>query len=327
MSEISEQCQHRWPDIFLSLGVDEKVINKRNQPCPLCGGKDRFRYIDNLGDGRVVCNQCAPDTIDGFEFLMRLTGKSFADIARDIRDVIGKTVARAPQNADLEKIRMKLKRTWLESKPLSRNCPTHLYLCNRGLSGLTFSSLKGIRCHPGIDYWYSEGSEKPEKLGTFSAMVGAVTTPDGLPATLHITYLNKDGSKAALDPVRKIMTPSRQWSGGAVRLEPLQPNQILCVAEGIETALAMKLMYPDVCPWAVISEGNMQKFEPPELPEFANCQSIYIGADNDANFVGQSAAYALAKRLTAKKHKAVVLLPKQKGTDFLDELNTQETAA
>ena len=320
MSELREQCQHRWPAIFANFGVPESFTNKKHQPCPLCGGKDRARFTDHMGTGAVICNGCAQDSIDGIEFLQRFTGKDFKTVAADIRSILGETVAAPAKDVNIEKQRQKLTETWAAGMPLSKDCPTHKYLLNRGLAGLDFASLVGLRCHPALTYWHVEDG-KPMDLGKHPAMIGLITTPEGLPASIHCTYLTHDGRKGAFDPVRKMMSPSRPISGGAVRLQKLEENQTLCVAEGIETALAMKLHHPDCCPWAVISTGNMEKFTPPN-----HCSSaIYIAADNDENFAGQAAAYSLAKKLSLKKHKASVLMPKQKG-DFLDQLNIRGAA-
>lgn len=319
MSDIREQCQHRWASILTSLGVPENLLNKRHQACPFCGGTDRFRWTDHLGTGAYFCSQCG--TGDGFTFLMQYTSQDFKDVAADIESIIGKTESKPETPVDANRARDRLRRIWSAAKPLSRNCPTHRYLCYRGLSGLTFSKLESIRCHPGIEYWYSENGD-PVKLGIHPAMIALVATPAGEPATLQVLYLTSDGRKAALDPARKIMPPSRPWKGGAVRLQTLEPGQTLCVAEGIETALSMKLLYPDVCPWAVVSAGNMESFIPPN----DDSSTVYIAADNDASFTGQAAAFALAKRLS-KNHTAHVLVPQKQGHDFLDQLNEQSRVA
>lgn len=319
MSDIKHLTQHRWDDLLTSFGLPEILLNKRNQPCIFCGGKDRARYTDYMGAGTYICNQCAPESIDGFELLMRFTNMDFKALASSIRSSLGDTTARPAQNTDLGKNRKKLQTIWSEAKPLSKGCPTHLYLLGRGLAGIEFGKLTGIRCHPALTYWHVEGGDVMN-LGKHPAMVALVTTPEGQPATIHCTYLQKDGQKAALDPVRKIMTPSRSYQGGAVRLQPLGKDEVLCVAEGIETALAMKLMFPDLTPWACISAGNMEKFEPPQECEGG---AFYVGADSDLSFTGQAAAYGLAKRLSGK-FEVSVLTPPKKGHDWLDHYNEQK---
>lgn len=316
--ELRESAQHRWHDILTQFGVPEHLLTKRHQACPFCeAGKDRFRYSDHMGFGGFICSQCGSG--DGFEFLKRYTGKSFKELANDIRGMLGETTAKPQQNADVAKIRAKLSAMWAGANELSKGCPTHRYLHNRGVS-VDFKSLSGIRCHPGIDYWHVE-DDKPEKIGTFPAMLGLVTVPTGEPATIHCTYITKDGQKAAVDPVRKLMTPSRVWSGGAVRLQSHKPNQVLCVAEGIETALSLKTLHPDICAWACISAGNLENFVAP-----GNASTIYIGADNDESFTGQAAAFNLAKKLMTKKFNVRVLMPAQMGTDWNDALAKLEAA-
>lgn len=320
MSDIKMLCQFRWDDIHSRFGVNSDWLTGRHQACPFCqAGKDRFRYTNHEGNGGFFCSQCGSG--DGFELLERYTQKPFKEIVQEIRQILGDTHAKPQENSDVSKIRRKLKSTWDQASALSKGCPTHRYLLNRGLQGLEFGTLQGIKCHPGIVYWHREDGELMN-LGKHPAMIGLVTTVDGWPATLHVTYLTKDGRKAALDPVKKILPPSRKWKGGSIRMQPIKDGQTLCVAEGIETALAMKLQYPDCCPWAVISAGNMESFIPPN----DDSSAIYIAADNDASYTGQAAAYSLAKTLSGKKLKASVLMPKKQGHDFLDEYNEQKQA-
>lgn len=316
-TELREECQHRWVDIYKTFGFSDVFISKRHGPCPLCGGTDRGRMTDFQGYGSFICNQCCPESIDGIEMLLRHTGQGFKELAGDIRALLGNTIARAEPAKDVEKARIRLRRIWGESKPLTPNCPTHLYLHNRGLAGIDYGALQNLRCHTGLNYW-QQGSDGFKDCGKFAAMVGLVTTPNNEPATLHITYLSADGQKADVQNPRKILTPSRDMGGGAVRLGTLGKDDILCVAEGIETALAMKLLYPELVPWACLNEGNLTKFEPPSSSRGA---AMYIASDNDISHVGQAASFALAKRLTAKKFEVSVLMPPKQGTDWLDHYN------
>ncbi|MBL8302149.1 MAG: hypothetical protein JNM26_05190, partial [Ideonella sp.] len=36
----------RWTEILAAGGVDARILQHRNGPCPLCGGTDRFQYTD-----------------------------------------------------------------------------------------------------------------------------------------------------------------------------------------------------------------------------------------------------------------------------------------
>ena len=42
----------RWPEILAALaGLSGEQLSNRHQPCPLCGGTDRYRFDDKDGSG------------------------------------------------------------------------------------------------------------------------------------------------------------------------------------------------------------------------------------------------------------------------------------
>ena len=42
----------RWSDLLAALGgLEPAQLNGRHQPCPLCGGRDRYRFDDLQGSG------------------------------------------------------------------------------------------------------------------------------------------------------------------------------------------------------------------------------------------------------------------------------------
>ena len=46
MNDLREQARHHWQGILSNLGISGSLKNK-HQPCPCCGGKDRFRFATN----------------------------------------------------------------------------------------------------------------------------------------------------------------------------------------------------------------------------------------------------------------------------------------
>lgn len=149
-------------------------------------------------------------------------------------------------------------------------------------------------------------------LGSFPAMLAAVQSSAGDLIALHQTYLNPTGSKAAVPSPKKWTATSGEAKGAAVRLFPAGP--VLAVAEGIETALAVRVAN-GLPVWAGLSAFGVANMWLPEL-----VQEVLIFADNDANGTGQQAAEALAARCLADGRTVRVLLPSEAGRDWLDVL-------
>lgn len=84
-----------WREALQSIcGLGSEVFNKKHQPCPHCGGKDRFRWTDKLeqdGDGGAVCNGCGSDT--GIGWIMKLTGEPYSEAI----NILGRFLGKVPQ--------------------------------------------------------------------------------------------------------------------------------------------------------------------------------------------------------------------------------------
>jgi putative DNA primase/helicase len=122
---------------------------------------------------------------------------------------------------------------------------------------------------------------------------------------IHRTYLTPEGWKADVDPVRMAYGDS-----GAVRLGPAAGR--MGIAEGIETALCAQALFGAPV-WAGICANGLIAWEPP--PE---AQEILICGDNDGNFVGQAAAYDLAKKLRARGLTVEIKIPPEEGQDWAE---------
>lgn len=84
-----------WRDALQSIcGLHSDVFNKKHQPCPHCGGKDRFRWTDKLntdGDGGAICNACGNDS--GIGWMMKLTGEPYSEVI----NILGRFLGKVPQ--------------------------------------------------------------------------------------------------------------------------------------------------------------------------------------------------------------------------------------
>lgn len=293
MSSISEHATGRWRDILTTFGMDSRYLSGKPGPCPFCGGKDRWVWDNKNGKGTWFCRHEGAGA--GFDLLKRLRGWDFPEAARQVETVIGKTrlePSKIPQT-EAQK-RMAKNRLWKSSAAVTLADPVGKYLNHR--IGLTeFPSC--IRC-------------APEPM-----MVAMMTDPAGKPSTLHRTYLTDDGHKANREAVRRMM-PGTIAKGSAVRLAPY--TGALGIAEGIETALSATALTGIPC-WAALTEGLLVSWQWPD-----DAQQIVIFGDNDANYVGQSAAYALARRIgLSSKIPVEVRIPEGAGDDWNDVLKTR----
>ena len=78
VSDVKQEARGQWPDILAEVGgLDPAVFDGRHHPCPKCGGKDRFRFIDDEA-GAVFCNQCfATENGDGLAAIQWLLDCDF----------------------------------------------------------------------------------------------------------------------------------------------------------------------------------------------------------------------------------------------------------
>src|SRR5207248_5501956 len=67
-----ERARHRWREILPQLGIDTRFLTNKHGACPLCGGKDRYRFDDRDGSGSYICGQCGAGV--GVILLRKLKG-------------------------------------------------------------------------------------------------------------------------------------------------------------------------------------------------------------------------------------------------------------
>jgi putative DNA primase/helicase len=302
---LRDRAQGRWSGILPALGIGESFLTGKHGPCPLCGGKDRWRWDNLEGRGTWICSKCGAG--DGIALVMHVNGCQFSEAAKRIEAVIGSTSADAPkrERTDREK-RDAMNKLLALSKVVEANDPSGRYLRRR--VGLT-SFPSCLRTAFNVRYQSDCPSFHP-------AMIAMVTGPDGSPSILHRTYLTVDGHKAPVIQPRRLM-PGAFAKGAAIRLRPA--GETLGIAEGIETALSASALFGVPC-WAAVSAVMLAAWEPP-----FEAKRIIIFGDNDESYAGQAAAYALATRLRSVRL-VEVQIPTEVGADWNDVHQFQQAA-
>lgn len=314
LPEVRDQARNRWPSLLAMLGLPVECLRNRHGPCPICGGKDRFRFDDKEGRGTYICT-CGSG--DGMALAMAFTGMSFPECAAAIRDRLGASVAGTPQkerHPDCE--RRALAELWQGAAPIW-NDEAAQYLASRQLPGpysteLRFHSAARVSDHP--------------SLSVLPAMLARVSDHNGRGVALHRTYL-QGGLKARWTPKGQTTEAGcRRLLGtlsaeAAIRLAP--HDGLLAVAEGIETALAVTRDTGLPC-WSLINATHMAKWPVP-----ANVTELHVFGDNDPLFAGQAAAWQLAHRAAVSRERPKVLMPSIPnlvGSDWADVSSLSEAA-
>jgi putative DNA primase/helicase len=289
-----ERARGKWRGILLALGAPEKALVNDHGPCPFCGGDDRFRWDNGEGNGSFICGKCGAG--DGFDFVRRLKGCDFRTAALEVDRVMGHVRAEPVPEKMTEARRVELlNNLWTVSRPLVPGDPVTEYLAGRSVLPGRLPTC--LRYHPACPA--PGGSKLP-------AMLALVTGMDGRAVNIHRTFLEPNDKKRAA-------MPGLLPEGSAVRLYPVHGER-LGIAEGIETAIAAAKRF-NLPVWSALNSGLLAKWTPPE-----GVTSVVVFGDNDPEFGGQAAAYALAHRLSVRviRVQTEVQIPAATGRDWAD---------
>ncbi|MDZ9371561.1 primase-helicase zinc-binding domain-containing protein, partial [Escherichia coli] len=149
---VSHALGH-WPRILPALGI--QVLKNRHQPCPVCGGSDRFRFDDREGRGTWYCNQCGAG--DGLKLVEKVFGVSPSDAAAKVAAVTGSLppadpAVRAAAGAETDAARKNA--AALAQTLMAKTCPGtgNAYLTRKGFPGRECRMLTGTHRAGGVSW-------------------------------------------------------------------------------------------------------------------------------------------------------------------------------
>ncbi|WP_291518835.1 toprim domain-containing protein [Acidovorax sp.] len=339
MQLASDRARGYWPDILKSLNVPPEALSRRNGPCPFCGGKDRYRFVDK-DEGKWVCSNCTEGRYEsGMGFIQRLLGlHQFKDVAARVHAFFDGGSAPAPKwvkprasgsavtPEEVQREQAKILKVWNEAVPVSLNDPVGKYLAHR-LShlGPMRRVPPGLRYHSACEYWEpgANPQDRPVLVGRFPAMLALGEDHENRVVQIHKTYLTPDGHKASVERPKKV---GRGVGASAFALRIMDVRgDTLGVCEGIETGIAAALR-EGVPVWPCYSANSLERFLLPQQL-LGQVKRLIIFSDNDPKKLkregklispGAYAAEVLAKSARAQGLRPVIMTTARVSSDFAD---------
>ncbi|EEW9261809.1 DUF927 domain-containing protein [Escherichia coli] len=263
--EVKRRAAGSWESLLPQCGVTVPPKG-RHGPCAICGGSDRFHYIDDHGGGEWHCRQCdEPNHGDGLDLIARSQGITITAAAQKVSSVLG-VDARTP-----------------EPKPAREKPQTDI-------AGKVAALV--AKASPGQSaYLASKGLQCPFPMLSDGSLL--LVLKNGAGATTGAQVIKPDGSKRLVAGTVK--------KGSFCVVNSGETPETVIIAEGLATALSVQQFRPDATIITAIDAGNLLSVAQVMRQRYPDAQ-IIIAADNDIKpgepNTGKSAAEKTAKAVS-----------------------------
>src|SRR5262249_9495585 len=167
-----ERARHRWREILPQLGIETTFLQNRHGPCPLCGGRDRFRFDDRDGSGSYYCNQCGAGS--GIILIRKKHGWDHKTVCDRIDEIIGRDGAETPrQKSAADDAKDKARRLARITRTLAQARDDRIVAAFLKSKRLAITSTE-LRGHPRCEYF-----DDARLVGRFPAVVAPIRAADG----------------------------------------------------------------------------------------------------------------------------------------------------
>ncbi|HEJ9095964.1 TPA: primase-helicase zinc-binding domain-containing protein [Serratia odorifera] len=269
VSQTVRTATGHWPVILPALGIALQV-NGKPQPCPACGGKDRFRFDNQDGRGTWFCNQCgAGDGLNLVEKALSLTAKAAAE---QVAAVMGDNPCASPAPAGVHNTQQDK----AESQRKAAQQAQALVAAARLQSGNGYLSAKGW---PEVETLTLHG--QPLRVGGILYHPGDLLLPlhNAGGEVVNVQLINANGDK-------------RMLAGGQVKAACHtlngQDNTVIWLTEGYATGLTVhRLTGETVC--IALNANNLAAVAQQVRSHYPDAL-LLLAADNDENGTGQARA-------------------------------------
>ena len=333
-----------WYFIFASLGIDVPANPRRHGPCPICGGRDRFRFDAKNGAGTWFCNQgdsthpSHKRAGDGLALVADFLEISDSEAAKKVQEITGDPVRLFSM---LEKTRPTQQDKQNQKKIgqiLKNSTPLTDSGSNRTMVRAGKSAVETYFRRRGLPVLLPETARVKVVPQGYDLIIPLFLGKE-IPA-VHVTMITKDGQKrpqAWLEGKNRYTSGSLKNTAGHYVFndivgaeEQLSPDnrRWIGIGEGLETVISARVLSG----WSsifAISDMGVQAFldTPSNIELFQKNQlGIAILVDRDISNAGQKASAILAKKAKEAEIPVLFLLPPSiikggsKGADWNDAI-------
>ncbi|RZF13782.1 TOPRIM and DUF927 domain-containing protein [Serratia marcescens] len=280
--EVKRCAAGSWSTLLPSCGVTTPQRGKHG-PCPICGGTDRFHFIDDHGGGEWHCRQCdTPNHGDGLDLLARASGVTVTAAAEQVAGMLGldmqargssETLPRPPERASVSTDKAQSSND--DKKPISDRVKALLEKSQPGES--RYLTDKGI------------------------IRANLPILPDG---SLVLPLRLLDGTMTGAQLIRpsgdkKLVAGSHKKGAFIAIGEFPKQAEMVVICEGYATAQSASLLAPEALVVAALDAGNLLSV----AMAFRECwpeAEITLAADNDWHAHGELDKQGKPKRNTGK---------------------------
>ncbi|PHM21943.1 phage/plasmid primase-like uncharacterized protein [Xenorhabdus ehlersii] len=242
---VKKSAINHWQSLLPACGVDVPAKGKHGA-CPICGGTDRFHFIDDNHHGDWHCRQCdEPNHGDGLDLVARTKGITVFAAAKLVADVLAMPLPEP-------KIAKEQSRA---AKPIAER-----------IMALVATAVKGES-----QYLLKKGLQCPnQRLLKDGSLLLVTQTLDGT-----IT-----GAQTIKPNGEKRLVAGTQKKGSFIPISKITGTpDIFIITEGYATALTVRQLHKGVV-LAAIDESNLLTVAEQVRTQWPDAK-IILAADND----------------------------------------------
>ncbi|ECR8550624.1 DUF927 domain-containing protein [Salmonella enterica] len=265
--EVTQAAAGQWPFVLRSMNISVPDSPRKHAACPVCGGKDRFRFDDN-GRGSFICNQCGAG--DGLDLIKKVNNCNATDAAVMVADVLSidyraaETDDSASQRNDQREAERR-KHEQDRQKQAAAEAEKRRAAFSAKYQALVAQSTPGQSA-----YLTVKGLEYPLSLLPDGSLLLALTNGDG--AVTGAQTIKPDGEKRLVAGTVK--------KGSFFIVNSSDNPQAVIIGEGLATVLSVHLMRPDALAVVAVDAGNLLPVAKVMRGRYPDAK-IIIAADND----------------------------------------------